>query len=269
MRASNHTITPNHEAIRRLDEFISNSELVHSLCQPKLAAQLLPSFIVYSTPRLRLLNEIMSLCVRIQELCQVSLAVCEPLPWMSHSRFGSLREELESFPLKQAADFEASATGTEGPEESALRAQCILMWHVCAMMLNRNFLPVPNSADSTNALATPTAPELFVKERSAVCYTSAIAVCTFCRNLTAQQSFLSASVFLPCIQMKLISGKGSRFVGFALFESGLVLLNALHSSGEAPSSDILLSLKIVFTILGGLRNVYRPAYDWVSARVSS
>lgn len=139
----------------------------------------------------------------IHELCSTPFKEQKPPPWAPESRFRALQEELEQYLLQHPDTFHYDSTSPplqkgQGDLDASISS---LIWHSCAIVLNRTFLPIPERPElsaggecdtaSIPCVHFPGAPPLFLKERIHRCESSADAICEISRNVIRSGKFYS------------------------------------------------------------------------------
>ncbi|KAH8894014.1 hypothetical protein GQ53DRAFT_839712 [Thozetella sp. PMI_491] len=254
-------------ALDGAERYLLLTELCHSIGHPSL--QQTPSInrtrisdVDLNKPlsQTSCIPDLLLLLLRIQNLCWSDLMGPENTPWRPESPFRLLQIQLDKIilwqlkrPSSQAIDQSIHALVRQGTEEADEDTLVGLLWHVCVIMLNRTFLPIPVRArgDQEGSPVTtvnfPFAPSLFLEERIRTCEASAAAICTQCRGLLSRGGFFTYS----------------RWIGFACMQSAFVLINQLHRSIEPYDQTVVENLKLSFTVLGLLRNFFSPARTWI------
>lgn len=132
----------------------------------------------------------------IESLYSRSLSSDEPLHWVRGSKFFALQSELE----KQFIQANISSNEAPSPEALGLQPeqsfaeflQLSLIWHLCAITLNRIFLPTPSKAEG-GVKEYPDAPSLFLSESRNRCDASAVAICLLARKIVNEGAFFHVS----------------------------------------------------------------------------
>lgn len=151
------------------------------------------------------LVELLEVLACIHELCSTPFKEQHPPPWAPESRFRALQDELEQYLLRHPDTFHFGSTSSPLHDgQSDLDASISsLIWHSCAIVLNRTFLPIPErpkpsaGGECETALIPcvqfPGAPPLFLKERIYRCESSAGAICEISRNVIRSGNFYSVN----------------------------------------------------------------------------
>ncbi|KAJ5788305.1 fungal-specific transcription factor domain-containing protein [Penicillium paradoxum] len=207
------------------------------------------------------LVELLEVLACIHQLCLVPFREQNPLPWTPDSEFRALQDELEEYLLRHPSTFRF---GSNSPSAQPSRLGDLdasissIIWHCCVIVLNRNFLPIPErrpnpAADGAlyppaRSLDFPEAPPLFLKERIYRCESSADAICDISQDIIRNGGFYSHALF----------------VGYACTQSALVSINRIHRSPKPYDGRIVDNLKLAFVILGALQPFYTPAQEWMN-----
>jgi hypothetical protein len=144
------------------------------------------------------------LFIRIQKLSSTGSTQVNPPPWHLESSFRALQNELETVLIRRPIDYQpdtdiyntdaGSVLPVHYPLEEILFS---LMWHNCVLVLNRNFLPIPErqpdpahgKAASIKSINFPLAPALFLEERIRACEASAAALSKICQEIVSRSDF--------------------------------------------------------------------------------
>ncbi|KPM41935.1 hypothetical protein AK830_g4619 [Neonectria ditissima] len=103
----------------------------------------------------RCLLELLEALIRIDQLCSTPLTEHNPAPWSTDSHFRVLQDELEEYLLWYPSIFRMGPKEPPGRTEQEDNDACMssLVWHCCAILLNRTFLPIPESTLFSSAIA--------------------------------------------------------------------------------------------------------------------
>lgn len=152
------------------------------------------------------LIELLDVLACIYQLWQVPFPEQTPLPWTPNSKFRSLQDELEEYLLRHPSTFRFGSNSPSVPTSSMedLDASISSMiWHCCVIVLNRNFLPVPERRppsaggaleSQTRPINFPEPPPLFLKERIYRCESSSEAICDISRDMIRNGGFYSVHI---------------------------------------------------------------------------
>ncbi|KAK7428034.1 hypothetical protein QQZ08_005466 [Neonectria magnoliae] len=207
----------------------------------------------------RRLLELLEALIRISQLCSTPLTEHDPAPWSTDSDFRALQDELEEYLLWNPSIFRMGPKEPPGKTEQEDNDACMssLLWHCCAILLNRTFLPIPERCKTANesqaplirCVEFPEAPPLFLKERIHRCESSADAICDITQEVISKGGFFSHTLLL----------------GYCCTQSALVLINRLHRSSKPYDKQVVENLKLIFIVLGAVRTFYSPAQEWIDA----
>ncbi|KAJ3543330.1 hypothetical protein NM208_g3641 [Fusarium decemcellulare] len=202
-------------------------------------------------------SERLEILLRVQELCCKPFAQQEPRPWDEKSEFRRVQEELDRFLVRWPGTW-ASGSSEDSmtnafPNDTESHV-ALLIGHCSVILLNRIFLPIPRRRTGSQAgqvinvdcVNFPSAPDLFIKERISRCEASVAAICLVCKDMIEDGQIFAQSFW----------------VGFSCVQCALVLIDRLHAS-PVPGNKIAESLKFTLAIVASLRQVLKPANDWI------
>ncbi|PHH62087.1 hypothetical protein CDD81_7580 [Ophiocordyceps australis] len=185
----------------------------------------------------------------VQVLARVVKLVSSPLapPCTRDSHFQRLQDELDQHLVQHTSTF-----GLEyfARPESLHAFMPSLIWHCCAIVLNRVFLPVSNGCGAyAQSLDYPHAPPLFVKERVRRCDASANAVSNLARQIISR-GLLSAH---------------PQLLAFVCMQAALVFLNRLQRPvASEKRGAIVEKLQVTLMVLRAVGTWHAPAQDWIN-----
>lgn len=173
-------------------------ELAYVIGNPMLRVESYPyekSFWACSSGT-RQLTQLFELQIRIQGFCDSQLHLPPQNHWHSNSEFRDLQAELDEYLLQKPDEFCSTQFMLHQwiDKGSIEYIHCALIWHCCAMILNRTFLPIRTvDAEGTGCLRHPTVPKHFSIERRNVCFASANTVATICSEVMTNGSTFPVS----------------------------------------------------------------------------
>lgn len=205
-------ITPDWTQILDAAElYFTIAELSHSIGHPSLqppshrrVKRPRPDTRVASFPEgTRRLLDLLEVLIGINQLGFTPFKEHNPAPWNTDSDFRVLQDELEEYLLWYPSIFRMGPRELPGmiDQEDSDVPMSSLIWHCSAILLNRNFLPIPERCKFANegqaslirCVDFPQAPPLFLKERIHRCESSADAICDITQEIISKGGFFSAS----------------------------------------------------------------------------
>ncbi|KAH6887464.1 hypothetical protein B0T10DRAFT_71539 [Thelonectria olida] len=252
------------DALDSAERYLVIAEMAHSIghlslqprCAQKTRRPRVNKFTSISDGTQSLLD-VLNILIRINQLCSTPFQQHHPAPWTTESEFRALQDELEEHLLRDPSIFRIGRQKPpdENVDDDVDDLMASLMWHCCAIVLNRTFLPIPERSRSTTeshapllrCVDFPDAPPLFLKERAHRCEASANAICDIVQDIISRGGFFSYTLLL----------------GYSCMQSALVLINRLHRSSKPYNQQVVENLKLIFVILGAVRTFYSPAQAWI------
>lgn len=158
------------------------------------------------------LIELLEIFGSVNHLYQTPFWEQSPPPWAANSEFRALQDELEEYLLRHPVTFRFGSNSPPADGDAKRRRRgdldasiSSLVWHCCAIALNRAFLLVPERPPRSGATPRdqhdpvalvdefPDAPSLFLRERVHRCESSADAICSISRDVIRNGGFYSVS----------------------------------------------------------------------------
>lgn len=211
--STNHILPEQREILDMAYEYLMQAHALHSLGRPQLQSEPFRSRYISPTDYGNMISSetaqqhlhLLNIHRKIEMLYSKPPRQDEPSHWGRDSRFRTLQSELE----KQLIQANISSNEVQSPEAAELKAhqgsadfiQLSLIWHLCAIALNRIFLPIPFQSqlgvESRHSVIIfqqyPNAPSLFLNENVSRCDASADAICLLVRQIVNHASFFHVS----------------------------------------------------------------------------
>ncbi|KAL2415134.1 hypothetical protein ABEF91_002801 [Exophiala dermatitidis] len=240
-------------------DFLRITKMYHLLGNHGLSSHALICGVDNRGPDRTQLFQLLQLAVRVQEFERSSSVEALPYHWHSESEFRRLQSALDQYLLQQPGEFCVTREILRGwlAQGSLEPVHCTLVWHYCTILLNRIFLPIrrrrPHADDgSPDVIHYPAAPKHFLVERKNVCEAAASTISTICNEV------MRVGYFFP-----------TPLIGYACYQSSLVLLDRLHAGTTQEWNDAMEHLQINFAILGAMKKYYLPTESWINTLLNT
>lgn len=157
-------------------------------------------------------RNLLRLFIRIQKLSHTEFITMNPPPWRPDSLYHTLQDDLEAVFIRRPVGhqftnvpFTPTSDSAEPNSQALEEITFALLWHSCVVVLNRNFLPIPQrqpgpgpgNPTRVKPIYFPSAPALFLEEKTRACEASAAASCRLSRIIVSNSDFFQVRPSLP------------------------------------------------------------------------